>query len=583
MATKHEGNLSIDRFLGINQSADNLGLSYAADGYNFSVDHGVLSSVRIPSGATVSGTEPDFVDNIIVDGEIKNARGFVKTMAFISQRWKDGFSGAIPADTTWMVTVNGGKIYARKNVNGLNYHFSGTEWTEVYDGAFQDDLFDCVTYEINYAPPEIFTLPMLVSIGNGDRSWYAYDNDDYAYHVIEYKDGMGYYTNLNGEEKPVNVDENYVRKGYDYPVDALLMSNAKDGMFLVYCKPQGAGNETRLSVVPIKVQPMGETHEMKFGCIARYAERIWGAGIDTDPDKLVYSAPYDVFNWEQNNKEPADGAGDIQQPDWDGDGFRALRAFGNQLVCFKKHSIWAITGTNPSAFYMRKQYGAGTIYEDSISVYGGNVFFVTDTGMQSYDAINVSPVRYGWIDTYMDGFASGNVRNCFGCVSKNKYYFVLIGTGNESAFLCYDAIEGTIRRFKHDISPRALASYDDNVYMLYSSEKKLKMAELDGHSAAEMYYETAWQDFGAKDVLKSEFIVYLAADVYMGDTVNMEVGIETEYKKKAKTVTLESGKVKRVKLNAKGRKFRMWLKANEQSERWKLAGGIQISYSLDHD
>lgn len=577
MATKHEDILSIDQFLGLNQSADNLRMSFAASGYNFSVNHGVLQSVREPYRcATETGVNPDFP---IKDYE--TSRDLSMTLAFISQRWKDGYSGAIPADTTWLITVVDGKIYARKNVSGLNKQFVGTDWIEIYDGAFVDDLFDCVTYEINYAPPVIFTLEMLVDVANGKDNWYVYDNDDYAYHAVKHKDGAGYYTNLDGEEKPVNVDESYVRLGYSYPVDALLMSNAKDGMFLVYCEPAGAGNETTLKVVRIKVQPIGETEEMKFGCIARYAERIWGAGIETDPDKLVYSAPYDVFNWEQNNREPDDGAGDIQQPDWDGDGFRALRSFGNQLVCFKKHSIWAITGTSPGAFYMRKQYGHGTIYEDSIAVYGGSMFFVTDTGMHAYDAISVSPVKHGYIDTHLKNFMGGNVRNSIGCMCAGKYYFTLSNMVSESAMLCYDTIEGTISEYA--LAPFAIAAHDDQVYMITPDEGKVQLSVLEGTGAAEMEYTTAWTDFGAKHVVKSEFEVYLAASVYMGDKVKVKLSIETESRKKEKEVTLESGKIKRVRLNAKGRKLRFGIHADRQEDPWNLMGGVQIAYSLDYD
>jgi len=55
----------------------------------------------------------------------------------------------------------------------------------------------------------------------------------------------------------------------------------------------------------------------KFGVITRHAERIWGSGIPSDPDMLVYSAPYDPLDWTANVEQPQDGAGDILQPSWD--------------------------------------------------------------------------------------------------------------------------------------------------------------------------------------------------------------------------------------------------------------------------
>ena len=88
----------------------------------------------------------------------------------------------------------------------------------------------------------------------------------------------------------------------------------------------------------------------KFGVIARHAERIWGGAIAEEPDMLVYSAPYDPFNWEQNDAIPEDGAGDVLQPSWDGDSFTALTSFGSQLVAFKHNKVWRVLVTDPGQY-----------------------------------------------------------------------------------------------------------------------------------------------------------------------------------------------------------------------------------------
>ena len=122
-------------------------------------------------------------------------------------------------------------------------------------------------------------------------------------------------------------------EGSDAPVDVLLMSNAKDGMICI------RGDDMTVSVV---------NTPKKFGVIARHAERIWGGAIDNDPDMLVYSAPFDPFDWTQNDEIPEDGAGDLKQPSWDGDSFTALTPFGDQLVALKRTRVWRIMGTNPT-------------------------------------------------------------------------------------------------------------------------------------------------------------------------------------------------------------------------------------------
>jgi hypothetical protein len=84
------------------------------------------------------------------------------------------------------------------------------------------------------------------------------------------------------------------------PVDVLIFTNAKDGMFVLY------GDNLTVEAKPVKPDPTDHPNDIvKFGVIASYNERIWGAGIEGDPDKLMYSAPYDPFDWEQNTEDPA--------------------------------------------------------------------------------------------------------------------------------------------------------------------------------------------------------------------------------------------------------------------------------------
>lgn len=123
-------------------------------------------------------------------------------------------------------------------------------------------------------------------------------------------------------------------EGAESPVDVLVMSNPYDGMIYVRC------DDTEKSVTQV-------TTPKKFGVITRYNERIFGGAIIDDPDMVAYSAPYDFTDWSQNLEIPEDGAGDIQQPTWDGDSFTALMQIGAQLVAFRKNTVWRVLGTDP--------------------------------------------------------------------------------------------------------------------------------------------------------------------------------------------------------------------------------------------
>ena len=64
--------------------------------------------------------------------------------------------------------------------------------------------------------------------------------------------------------------------------------------------------------------------------------------------------------------------------------------------------------------------------------------------------------------------------------------------------------------------------------------------------------------------------------------MQLEVAIQTEKKRKARTVALTAGKARRVRLNASGRYFRLELSA-DPGRAWRLSGGIQINMELDSD
>ena len=167
------------------------------------------------------------------------------------------------------------------------------------------------------------------------------------------------------------------------PVDVLLFTNAKDGMFCLY------GDNLTVEAKPVVPDPDNPTDVIKFGVIARYNERIWGAGIEDDPDKLMYSAPYDPFDWTPNTDIPEDGAGDILQPSWDGDKFVALRQYGDNMLAVKRNSVWRIYGTDPSSFTMSQQYGGGTIVENTFVVFNDRAYMLGPNGMMIYDGTGI--------------------------------------------------------------------------------------------------------------------------------------------------------------------------------------------------
>lgn len=354
----------------------------------------------------------------------------------------------------------------------------------------------------------------------------------------------------------------------DDTIDVLLFTNAVDGMFCLY------GDDLHVENVPTPY---------KFGVLERHHERIWGSGIKEYPDSLVYSAPYNPFDWEQNNDIPEDGAGEIMQPSWDGDSFVALRSFGSQLLAFKKKGIWKIVGTDPGVFSIREQYGGGTVEENTVAVGVGNVLMLGWGGLMRYDGSSTQPFQHDATSKLLQGRINESaIHQATAIMMDSKRYmmaFPVDGSPVNNAVLEYDGTHATFT-LREDISVGTFLRVDNRVF--YTSGKAPGMLfELNGDgNVLPCEWRSGFQDLGIKSSVKSAFTIYFTADAEV--PFELWLGIRTEKKLKRKTVKVKPGKAMRVNINVQGRYFRLEL-ASDTSVPFSIPGGIKIAMELDPD
>lgn len=586
----YDSTFSITKFGGINQSGDgyNTDLKYAQDGRNFNNILGDLTPYTKP----VSMED----ETAVACTSDKN-----HTLAFLTKRWTKGVSGIIPSDSYksgYAVMVCDGRLFY-KQMN--NNSFFGQEWIELKNGTesynFESDKFDTLTYEINYAPPIRFSASIAQSIHAGEAAYYTFDMDDYDYHeVIADSDSTAHYVKNDETQVPMTNLMN-VRMGYDAPVDILLLTNADDGMYCVYAPLDG----DILKAERITVMPNGTSQDIKFGCIERYCERIFGSGISTDPDKIMYCAPYDPFNWEQNNAIPDDGAGDIQQPNWDGDKFISLKEFSTSLLCIKEHAIWRISGHTPSEFSFKKMFGEGSVADGTVVTKGYFTYFLSDGGIRAFDGSGSNYVKYGYLHSLTDYL----VANGTDAVAERygDFYVLLcdtdynsMGETHKRSLILYNTVESTFTVVDGD-DIVALKEYKGELFALIKGSDSVGLYKLfdDTGDVMDVVWESAWIDLSAKNVTKSGFVVYLLLDSneqladgtikYDKMPVPVTVSLITEKKKKEKQTTLYVNKPKKMNLNGNGRlyKVRLEIPATEDNIKWHMRSGIQMYVEFDYD
>lgn len=512
-SNNYEQQMMIDSFSGIYQGAGNR---------NVSMKYAVDGENFDTTGGMLRSMDGGYV---CVNAMLPAPIGTL--MLLFRRFWRTSYFGA----PELLIAAAGDGIYVRSLTED-----AGGQWTRIYSGII-NDCFDYVAYETS------------------------------TYWVIPGESNQGRVPPYTQGAEEITAEN---------PIDILIMTNADDGMIIVY-------GDT-LEAMKYTIKPSTTDVEKKFGVLARHAERIWGAAIPDQPDMLMYSTPFEPLNWEQNNDYPEDGAGDIQQPSWDGDSFVALRTYGSYLLGIKKNRIWRITGTNPGEYYFKEQFGGGTIVENTVVVYNDYMFLLSYDGLMMYDGTAVQPFKQQYVKEIMKRVnhakidkAVATMRGCVYCLA-----IPLDESEVNNGILEYNTQEGTFN-LRMGVYAESFLSYENKLY--YTDSRKTSgnlngaIMVMDGYGESlPMRYVTAYQDLSYKSIVKSGFEVYLLAD----NNMNIDVAIRTEKKLKKRTVELPAGKVKRVRLNANGRCFRLEL-STEDTTPWTMSGGIQVNLELDPD
>lgn len=368
--------------------------------------------------------------------------------------------------------------------------------------------------------------------------------------------------------------------GATEPVDVLLLSNALDGMIMV------RGDDLTVTAVDTP---------KKFGVIERYAERIWGGAIIDDPDMLVYSAPYDPTNWEANEDIPEDGAGDIQQPSWDGDSFTALRTFGSQLIAFKRTRVWRILGTDPGEYAFKEQYGGGATYEGTIAVDNERILMLGRHGVQIYDGLSVSPFQQEMCDAIWKRLNVSCLDKASAILWHNCYYCAVPIDLSEinNAVVIYNTADGTWL-LRDDVFVESWLGTEESLYFTSSTTPgriwlwNENSWDYGIATSSPSRWVSPWNDLGTKRIVKGGFEVYLLCEV-MDRDVTLNISLQTEKKAKTKQYTVQpvsgddrSHRQKRIHFGGSGRRFRVIIESNNGAP-WRLVSGMLIISETDPD
>jgi hypothetical protein len=366
-------------------------------------------------------------------------------------------------------------------------------------------------------------------------------------------------------------------------VDILIMSNAEDGMIVVY------GSDLHVEKKALTIG--NEYAEVKFAVLGRHAERIWGTGDKNHPDTVFYSKSYNPFDWKGDDVTPQIAGGMIGQPTWDGESFVALAPFGGYLLAIKPSTCFEIRGTDPSNFTITEAYGTdGPIAARTVCTDRQSMFYLGQSGLGRYDGASLALLSRDALYEVMQRRRKDLSHLATACVCNHVYYLAIAVGGEEvqenNTVIEFDSDRGTFMiregmRVKdfyslggHVYYTQADAPYD---VLLYGEPRA------QGILGAPMTcrWETAWLDLG-KPYVKRDFVLRFTAQADE-DNTPLEIYVITDRREKVRVTMLQKQRRDyRVKIQNAGVRMKLRICSNTVSG-WQIHGGVLVEYSFDQE
>lgn len=320
--------------------------------------------------------------------------------------------------------------------------------------------------------------------------------------------------------------------------------------------------------------------DMPVSFLTMYRGRLFAAGDPENPDRLYYSvlpgSGRTVEDWGYVEASPAVEGGHTEVGSIGGDPIVAIKALSNQLLIFKKNSLYRLIGDRPSNYTIEHiDADMPTTRHTSIAVYGDMLYFVTRDGLYYYNGVTVRPCPdMRLIKSIM---ARAELAKCRAVIVGGKLYFNYT-SGMDDEMMVYDLEERKyMRRNGFDISE--LAAIGGKLIMINRKRILYEFGDSTSYDGEpiEAFWRTPYTDLGDKAAIKSPRMLYLRG---RGDGIKVE--IELDGKKSAYYAPLKKaggGEVTELPVFNEGRCLGLTF-SNVNGGFFELTGGVELEMGL---
>lgn len=337
--------------------------------------------------------------------------------------------------------------------------------------------------------------------------------------------------------------------------------------------------------------------DKKANYLAMHYGRLFAAGDPENPSRLYWSkTPGDgrsIEDWRTDAASENTSGGHVEVGDTSGDPITGLLALSNQLLIFKRHSVYRLLGDRPSNYRVYRVYAeVDRMQNSACALYGDVPYWMTGGGLYYFDGQTALLSRTA--KKLRNFLEHADFSNCRAAKKGTKLYFTAyekdrdesaggVNRTQDNAIVVYDTERQTYM-LRRGFTVSDLCAHESRLYMVntdryvYAFEEG---ADYDGRPIA-AYWQTPLTDLGYKQGVKTLLELYLRGH---GDgrgegaamLLDAKVG-KNRHSYRYLMPEMEE-EVLEIPLKNEGRTFSLRF-YNEEGSRFTITGGVHMVFDL---
>ncbi|MDD3919917.1 MAG: hypothetical protein PHO41_01880 [Eubacteriales bacterium] len=331
--------------------------------------------------------------------------------------------------------------------------------------------------------------------------------------------------------------------------------------------------------------------------LAMHYGRLFAAGDPDNPGRLYWSqAPggsRTIESWAQAEESENVSGGHVEIGPVGGDPITGLCSLSNQLLIFKRASIYRLLGDRPSNYKVyRVNAEVEKMVDSACLLYGDTPYWMTGAGLYYHDGQTAQRTRDA---RCIKGFLErASLTRCRAAENRDRLYFTAYEQSSDpqeageartadNAVIVYDMIRRTYM-LRRGFPVSDLFALDGTLYLIGPGRYVYRFNEGADYDGAPIsaWWQTPLTDVQNKAAVKCPRELFLRGRSESGSEgaiLRMDVGVGSHTHYHRYLMPERAEEVLEIPLLGEGRTFSLRL-YNEGGSRWHITGGLQMLYGL---